>query len=64
MCLALETLTLNVMCISESCIEMKINLNFYFHTSLRWLKRFYEGRYGLHTSFSGIAKKRENKSLT
>ena len=21
----------------------KINLNLYFHTSLRWLKRFYEG---------------------
>ena len=47
-------LTLNVPCISESCIEMKIKLNFYFHTSLcaskgfmkafLWcLKRFYEG---------------------
>ena len=27
-------LTLNVPCISESCIEMNIKLNFYFHTSL------------------------------
>ena len=30
-------------CISESCIEIKINLNFYFHTSLWCLKRFHEG---------------------
>ena len=30
-------------CISESCIKIKINLNFYFHTSLWCLKRFYEG---------------------
>ena len=37
------TLTLPVPCISESCIEIKINLNFYFHTSLWCLKRFYEG---------------------
>ena len=29
--------------ISESCIEIKIELNFYFHTSLWCLKRFYEG---------------------
>ena len=29
--------------ISESCIEMKIILNFYFHISLSWLKMFYEG---------------------
>ena len=36
-------LTLNVPCISESCIEIKIKLNFCFHTSLRWLKNFYEG---------------------
>ena len=36
-------LTLNVPCISESCIEMKIKLNFCFHTSLWCLKRFYEG---------------------
>ena len=31
--------------ISESCIEIKIKLNFYFHTSLWCLKRFYEGLY-------------------
>ena len=35
-------LTLNVPCISESCIEIKIKLNFYFHTSLWCLKRFYK----------------------
>ena len=29
--------------ISESCIKIKINLNFYFHTSLWCLKKFYEG---------------------
>ena len=39
----LFTLTLLVPCISESCIEMKIKLNFYFRTSLWGLKRFYEG---------------------
>ena len=27
-------LTLKVPCISESCVEMKIKLNFYFHTFL------------------------------
>ena len=33
-------LTLNVPYISESCIEIKIKLNFYFHTSLWYLKRY------------------------
>ena len=28
-----KALNLNVPCISESCIEVKIKLNFYFHTS-------------------------------
>ena len=27
-------LTFPVPCISESCVKVKINLNFYFHTSL------------------------------
>ena len=40
---ACSDLTLNVPCISESCVEIKINLNFYFHASLWCLKRFYEG---------------------
>ena len=31
-----------VLCISESYIQLKINLNFYFHTALRCLKKFYE----------------------
>ena len=39
----LSLLTLNVgPCIPENCIEIKINLNFYFHTFLWCLKRFYE----------------------
>ena len=36
-------LTLPVPRILESCIEIKNKLNFYFHTSLWCLKRFYEG---------------------
>ena len=35
-------LTLNDPCISESCTETKIKLNFYFHTFLWYLIRFYE----------------------
>ena len=38
-----SSLTLPTPCISESCIKIKINLNFYFQTSLWCLKRFYEG---------------------
>ena len=30
--LFINTLTLPVLCISESCIEIKINFEFYFHT--------------------------------
>ena len=30
-------------CISDSCIKVKFNLKFYFHISLRRIKRFYEG---------------------
>ena len=30
-------------CILESYLKVKINLNFYFHTSLWCLRRFYEG---------------------
>ena len=41
--LVLKLLTLKDPFISESCIEIKIELNFYFHTSLWCLKRFYEG---------------------
>ena len=57
-------LTLNVPRISKSCIEIKIKLNFYFHTSLCCLKRFYEGIKGLHKNFWGTAMKCENKNLT
>ena len=40
-------------CIKECRIRIKINLNFYFHTSLRCLKRFYEGLKGLIQDFFG-----------
>ena len=43
--------------------EKKINLNFYFHTSLWCLKRFYEGLKGFHKILSGTTKKCENKNL-
>ena len=36
-------LTLPATCISENCIKIRINLNFYFRFSLWCLKRFYEG---------------------
>ena len=54
-------LTLPVPCISESCIEVKIKLNFYFRTSLWCLKRFYER---LRKIFQGTTKKCENENLT
>ena len=38
----------------------KVKSNFFFHTSLRCLKRFYEGLKG----FWGTTKKCENKNLT
>ena len=38
----------------------KFNLNFYFHTSLRFLKRFYEGLKDLHKTFGGNTKNCEN----
>ena len=37
-----DFLTLPALCISESCIKIKIILNFYFHTFLWCLKMFYE----------------------
>ena len=43
-------LSLNVLCIFESCIEIKIKLKFYFHASLWCLKRFYEGLKGTQRS--------------
>ena len=57
-------LTLPSSCISESCIKIKIKLNFYYHTSLWCLKRFYEGLLGLHKTFWGTSKKCENKNLS
>ena len=57
-------LTYHALCISESCIKIKINLNFYFHTSLWCLKWFYEGLLGLHKTFKDTKKKCENKILS
>ena len=37
--LILIVLALPTLCISESCIEIKFNLNFYFHTSLWCFKK-------------------------
>ena len=56
-----QLLTSNVLYISESCIEIKIKLNFNFHTSLWCLKRFCEGR---HKTFRDTTKKCENKNVT
>ena len=52
-----DILPIPVPCISESCIEIKINLNAYFYTSLRCLKRFNEGFQGIHKTFCGTTKK-------
>ena len=41
----------------------KINLNFYFHTSLWCLKTFYEGLKGLDKTFWDTTKKCENKNV-
>ena len=59
-----NSLTLQEPFIFESCIEIKIKLNFYFHTSLWCLKSFYEGLKGLHKTFWDTTKKCENKNLT
>ena len=53
-----------VLYISESYIEIKINLNFYFYTYLWCLNRFYEGLKGLHKTFCGRTKKCKNKNLS
>ena len=42
----------------------KSKLNFYFHTSLWCLKRFYESLNGLHKTFWRTTKKCEHKNLT
>ena len=42
----------------------KINLNFYFYTSMWCLIKFYEGLKDLHKTFCGTTKKCENKNLS
>ena len=56
--LGLFTLLINLPC-PVSCrkfIGTKVNLNFYCHTYLCYLKSFYEGLYGLHKTFWGTTK--------
>ena len=52
---------------NPSCVDLglteKNNLNFYFHTSLWCLKRFYEGLKDLHKTYWDTTKKFENKNL-
>ena len=43
--------------------EKRIKVNFYFHASLWYLKRFYEDIKDLHKTFWGTTKKCENKNL-
>ena len=38
-----DSSTLPAPWITESCIEIKINLNFYYHPSMWCLERFFEG---------------------
>ena len=59
----LPTFTFPAPCISEICFKIKSNLNFYFHTSFWYLKRFYEGLKGLHKTLRGTTKKCKNKNL-
>ena len=49
-------------CISKSCTKIKINLKFYFNFSSWCLKKFYEGLWGLHKTFSGTTEKCENEN--
>ena len=56
-------LTLPSPCISEGCIKIKINLNFYFQTSFWCLRRLYEGFYGLHKTVGGTTRSVEIKVL-
>ena len=53
--------------LSPSCSvpgQRKINVNFYFHTSLWCLKRFYEDLKGLHKTFWDATEKCENENLS
>ena len=57
-------LTLKDPIISESCIEIKIELSFYFDTSLWCLKRFYEGIKAFIKPFEAPQRSVKNKNLT
>ena len=56
-CLLVSSLTLAALSNLVSCIKINIYLNFYVHTSLWCLKRFYEG-------LQGLTKKGKNKNLS
>ena len=57
MCKIYPLLTLSALCISESCIKTKINLNIYFHTSLWCLKRFYKASKAFMKPFEATQRK-------
>ena len=52
----LFSLTFPAPYILEGCSKINVSLNLYFHTSLWFLKRFYEGLSGLHKTFWGTTR--------
>ena len=59
-----QPLILLALCISESCIKIKVNFNFYFRTSLWCCKWFYVGLQGLYKTFWGTTRSvKKNFSL-
>ena len=60
----LKPLTLPVLCISESCIEIKNNLNFYFHTSLCYPKGFMKALKAFIKRFEVARRSVKIKSLS
>ena len=56
-------LTLTVSSFSKKMFEIKIDLNFHFHSSWRYFKRFYESLFDPHQTV-GTTKKCENKTLS
>ena len=49
---------------SRSDLRRRENLNFYIHSSLWCLKRFYEGLKDIRKTFWGITKKCEDENLS
>ena len=59
-----RTLDKNRLTLNVPIPKKRKNLNFYFHTSLWCLKRFYEGLKSLHKTFWGTTKKCEIRNLS